>query len=121
MPSLKPSVHKYNQCRSSHVSVPPLQTPVCTGSPLTSQGKQLTDVGSALVPFVHLRYLDASKNQLTDAGAVSGLRSLIAGNLSDNKITAVPDVRKLGHLQVCVCVCGSVCVCVCVYDCCVRW
>ena len=47
----------------------------------------------------------SSKNQLTDAGAISGLRSLIAGNLSDNKITAVPDVRKLGHLQVCVCAC----------------
>ena len=66
--------------------------------------KELTSIHGLLIKFPHIRYLDLSKNKLTDVSSVSSMIYLRDLNLSENALTQVDDLiqnaKAFHHLEV---------------------
>jgi len=59
---------------------------------------ELTDI-SLLASYIHLRYIDLSRNNLRDVSALNSLSHLLAVHLDDNKLTSVEVPSNLPYLQ----------------------
>ena len=67
---------------------------------LRLQDKKLTELDAALEGLVHVRYLDASKNALSQIKGFRSLRSLLSALLDENDLTELPVLGDLPYLQV---------------------
>ena len=59
---------------------------------------KLTDI-SLLASYVHLRYVDLSRNNLRDVSALNSLSHLLAVQLDDNKLMTADIPSNLPYLQ----------------------
>lgn len=66
---------------------------------LSIAGKGVTELGSTLTKFEHLRYIDASKNRLEDADSLATLKGLLFVDLRQNALKRVPSFSN-PYLQV---------------------
>lgn len=66
---------------------------------LSIAGKGVTELGSTLTKFEHLRYIDASKNRLGEADSLASLKGLLFVDLRHNALTRVPKFAN-PYLQV---------------------
>jgi Leucine-rich repeat (LRR) protein len=60
--------------------------------------RNLTDI-KILSSYVHLRYVDLSKNKLRDVSALNSLTHLLSVNLDNNKLTSAAVPTDLPYLQ----------------------
>lgn len=62
-------------------------------------GRSLSDIGTVLAAYEHLRYINLSKNRIADAASLIHIKSLLALNLRQNALQRLPPFAN-PYLQV---------------------